>query len=91
MTLRTVPITGDQYWRSSLVEVKAMLKGADNRERGEWQRTAWMTSMLMNVSGKSLDRAVTPDELLTGQQMSPEHRRDLDERVRQERALRKGA
>ena len=41
-----------------------MLGGASWREEREWNRLAWQTSHLMNVSGKMLRRTLTPNELL---------------------------
>ena len=41
-----------------------MLEGASWREEREWNRMAWQTSHLLNVSGKTLRRTVTPNELL---------------------------
>lgn len=34
------------------------------REERRWHRTAWQTAYLMNVTGKSLKKNVTPDQLL---------------------------
>lgn len=82
--LRKLPITAEQFWRSSLSEVTDMLKGAQERDDAEWRRTAWMTSWLMNVSG-NLERPITADELLTGQAMSHSARKALDAQVRKER------
>ena len=41
-----------------------MMSGVVAREDREWSRVAWMTAALLNVSGKSLKRTVTADELL---------------------------
>ena len=41
-----------------------MLAGASWREEREWNRLSWQTSHLLNVSGKTLKRTVTPNELL---------------------------
>ena len=41
-----------------------MLAGASWREEREWKRAAWQTAHTVNVSGKTLRRTVTADELL---------------------------
>jgi len=41
-----------------------MLAGASWREEREWRRVAWQTAHQINVSGKTLRRTITADELL---------------------------
>jgi hypothetical protein len=41
-----------------------MLAGAAWREDQEWQRTAWATAHMINISGKSVKQAVTAAKLL---------------------------
>lgn len=48
-----------------------MLDGANWREEKEWERAAWVTSHLLNVSGKVMKKRMTPDRLLGRKARSP--------------------
>lgn len=74
--LRLLP---GQYWTLTLSELGELLRGEAQRERRCWEMAAWQTALLINVSGKSVKRAVHPDDLLG---LTHERRQALDERWR---------
>lgn len=64
IALRLLPVSPDQYWRLTPVELSEMIEGAVQRDEREWERAAWITAYLLNISGKSMKRDITADELL---------------------------
>ena len=52
------------FWSLTPAECSAMVEGAAGRESRELERTAFLASLLMNVSGKTLKKPITPEQLL---------------------------
>ena len=57
-------MTPEVFWPLTPFECSAMIEGAAGRESRDWDRTAFLASLLMNVSGKTVTKPVTPDQLL---------------------------
>lgn len=55
-----------EFWPLTPYEVSVLMHGAAECEQREWERTAWLAALLMNISGKSLKDgvSVSPEELL---------------------------
>ena len=53
-----------EFWRLTPAELSDMLGGAAWRDERQMSMAAWITSHLMNMSGKTLKRTVTANELL---------------------------
>jgi len=45
-------------------QISSVVKHGVEREQEEWKRTRWLATILVNISGKSVKRAVTEKELL---------------------------
>lgn len=41
-----------------------MIAGTQHRSVGFWEIAAWVTSHLLNASGKTMKKRITPDKLL---------------------------
>lgn len=61
---KVLALMPEAYWRLTPVELGDMMSGAVEREERHRQRTAWAVAHLLNISGKSLKRDVTADQLL---------------------------
>lgn len=64
MAFRVLGIDRIGFWGATPAELGEMLAGASWREEQRWRRVAWETAHLVNVSGKTLRRTITADELL---------------------------
>lgn len=71
-----------------------MLAGAAHQDEQNWERTAWLASHVINISGKMVKNPVTPDRLLgrqpparIGFPMTPEQK--FKELVRRQEELQK--
>lgn len=53
-----------EFWDLTPFECSAMIEGAAGRESRAWERTACLASLLINVSGKTVKKPVTPEQLL---------------------------
>lgn len=54
----------EAFWPLTPVECGEMIQGAAGREERAWERAAFLGALIMNVSGKSLKKPVTPAQLL---------------------------
>jgi len=57
-------ITPDQYWKLTPAELGEMLEGYSWRQERVWDVAAWVTSHMINISGKTTRKKITPDKLL---------------------------
>lgn len=58
------PLLPEQFWTLTPFECGTLTAGGVKREQREWERWAWQTAWLLNVSGKSMQNEITADELL---------------------------
>ena len=82
MALSELEMTAADYWSSSLAELGERLHGVRERQERDTRRAAWVIMHMLNVSGKSLKRDVTIDDLLGTTHL---RRKALDERYRSEK------
>lgn len=82
VALSELEIGAGEYWRSTLAELGERLHGVRERQERDTRRAAWVIMHMLNVSGKSLKRDVSIDDLLGTTHL---RRRELDARVRRER------
>jgi hypothetical protein len=48
----------------SKVEYEAVVKHGLDKEKEDWKRTRWLAAVLVNISGKSVKKAVKDTDLL---------------------------
>ena len=66
-----------------------MIAGVHHRRSGLWEIAAWVTSHLLNASGKVMKKRITPDKLL-GRSKTKTHidkTLDFEEILRRQAAL----
>lgn len=64
MALGPLRLRPEEYGRKTLAELVDMIDGWIWRDELEWERTAWATAHVINISGKSVKRDVTVRKLL---------------------------
>jgi len=68
-----------------------MLDGSQWRKSQQWDMAAWVTANLINVSGKTVKKATTPDKLLGRKpkrvQRPVDRVLDFEEIIRRQHAL----
>jgi len=79
VALSELELTAAEYWSSTLAELGERLHGVKARQERDIRRTAWVIMHMLNVSGKSLKRDVTMDDLLGSKRI---RRAELDARWR---------
>lgn len=86
--LKALPWKPEDYWRATPSELADALRGAAHRDERDWERAAWLAAHLINVSGKSVKKNVTPQQLLGRAKRARKNpTRDWAEMVRRSRSL----
>jgi hypothetical protein len=61
---RVSTVLPHEFWALTPIEAGMIVAGGAFREEREWERFAFLASCVMNVSGKTLKREITPEQLL---------------------------
>ncbi len=48
----------------TLLQLEAVFRHALEREKDEWRRQRWLAAVLVNISGKSVKKAISETDLL---------------------------
>jgi hypothetical protein len=48
----------------TLLQLEAVFRHALEREKDEWRRQRWLATVLVNISGKSVKKAISETDLL---------------------------
>ena len=80
--LRYLTITPDQYWLLTPVELSEMIEGAQWRRYQDWEIAAWVSSHIINMSGKVSKKVVKANDLL-GKNTMPKAPRDPASDIRE--------
>lgn len=64
-----------------------MVAGVTRREENEWERTAWLATMVINISQKSVKKPVTIDQLLNRKKAYRNPQADFQELMRRQKAI----
>ena len=85
--LKLLPIKPDDYWRLTIAEFSEMLTGVAHRQEADWERTAWLATMVINISQKSVKKAVTVDQLLNRKRAYRNPEMDFQELMRRQKVI----
>ena len=64
-----------------------MMAGVTRREENEWERTAWLAAMVINISQKTVKQPVTVDQLLNRKKAYRNPQVDFEELMRRQKVI----